>query len=672
VSGLPPRRILWIYGEATRTRRWATTLLATVPPKTVAWVGTHPPETAYRLVPVGGARQLLGRTLGAGVLDAHAGFDPDDFGALSGTIAGGGALLLLSPPPRRWIGQPDSALQPLVSHGLSLRDFRGHFIDRLIRHLEAFAPVEALDADSPSPEGPDPVSDRPGRIRATEVTATTDQRRIVDAIARLARGEDPARLFITADRGRGKSAALGMAVAALADQRVRLTAPSRAAASTVLAHAGPTPPEFIAPESVTPEDTLLLIDEAAALPLPLVARLAEENPRCVLTGTVHGYEGSGRGLILQLAGTLAEAADGLHRHILKEPVRWSADDPLETLTHRLLLLAAEPATGIGGDPQSWTIQCEDPATLITGEADLEAIFGLLVAGHYQTRPRDLRQLLDDPEMQLWTLREGGMVVGVLAARREGGMDPAMVDAIHRGERRPAGHLIAQSLTFHAGIANAAGYQGLRIQRIAVHPQRRRLGFGRHLVTAAREAASEQALDWLGASFAGTGPLLDFWHACGMDVVRVGNRRDPRSGEHAVIVLTGLSEGGRMLLTRARARLAVHLPDQCRHALQELPRARQRRLSRGLPSADTATVDSVDLQVFAHGHRSLLDTHGALERWGRQIVGKLSPAEQSLLAAAIRDPLNTTAMARSIGASGRREALTTLRQLVRDKLESDHE
>ena len=676
----PGRALIWIEGEAGRCRRCALARLAALPAAAIGWVGGVPPADArpapagvMHHVPGGQGRALLGRTLLAGVLDAHAGLDPDDLGALAGTIGGGGYCLLLTPPAGDWPRAADPALERLLSEGVAADQAGSVFIERWIRQLSAATAVHRQPADHPLTPLPAPLAGA-GATAPGAGPATNEQQHLVDAIVSLARSDAPGTILVTADRGRGKSAALGLAARALGDaSAVRVTAASRAAATTTLAWAGAGAAQFIAPEAVRPAPSLLLIDEAAALPLGQLDALIEANPRCVVTGTVHGYEGSGRGLILRLARRLAGRSRALQSIRLTTPVRWAPDDPLEALVNGLLRLDAEPRAAVSGPAPRVRVEALSRRQLARHEADLTATFGLLVAGHYRTRPRDLRQLLDDPSMQIWLARHGEAILGVLAARIEGGLEARLSDAIHTGRRRPSGHLIAQSLTFHAGIASAATRRGLRIQRIAVEADHRRTGIGRQLLDAARQRARRDGLDWLGVSFGMDAEVLDFWMACGLQPVRLGNRLDARSGTPALIMLEGLSGSGKALQAQARERLAVHLPDQLRAHRTGIDPACRARLQRGLPETpDVRGIDAADLAAFAHGHRPLLDARGALARWAEDHAGRLGRTDRALLAAALDGPRDAAAMARAAGLAGRRAALARLRELLAANLRSDDE
>ncbi len=550
-----PRALIWIEGSQAECQQAALRLLDQIPDEEIAWIGRLDTQPTIKKHLPGRARALLGQTLQAGVLDAHDGLDPDDLGALTGTIRGGGYCLLLSPEADDWMRRPDPAMAPLLSHGIELSDCHCHFTRRLAGILRDSSIVRHLNAREIL-AGSGPLAPAAPAKPLQAIHPTADQARVIEAIRTQACHNKRLRLLITADRGRGKSAALGMAIRALSGYPLRLTARSRAAATSVFQHAAPETPTFLAPERLSADESLLMIDEAAALPLGQLEAIIAENPRCILTSTVHGYEGSGQGLILRLARRLAAQVDSFHHLSLEEPVRWGPNDPLEALVNDLLLLAVEPAAlAADNSPGAFEIEPLSAASLAENEPMLRDVFALLITGHYRTRPRDLRQLLDDPQMQCWrSIDPGGASSGILAARPEGGVDAELTRAIHAGQRRPPGHLIAQSLTFHAGIPDAACLRGLRIQRLAVHPQRRRQGQGRGLVTAAIASAQTQGLDWIGTSFGFTPELLEFWSACGFSPVRYGHRRDPRSGAQAVIMLKPLSAAGESLLTTAQAKL----------------------------------------------------------------------------------------------------------------------
>ncbi|RUA21910.1 GNAT family N-acetyltransferase [Billgrantia gudaonensis] len=128
------------------------------------------------------------------------------------------------------------------------------------------------------------------------------------------------------------------------------------------------------------------------------------------------------------------------------------------------------ALGAGGSPSVWSAICccsmpsrfaapaglplsqcrESRAVLAGDEPRLREVFGPLVQAHYRTAPDDPRRLLDAPALHLATLNAGKSPQAVAVYADEGGFDAELAERVACGERRPRGHLLAQSLAAHAG------------------------------------------------------------------------------------------------------------------------------------------------------------------------------------------------------------------------------
>ncbi|HHI76619.1 MAG TPA: tRNA(Met) cytidine acetyltransferase, partial [Gammaproteobacteria bacterium] len=307
------------------------------------WFGDRAPPGIRPLSP----REVtaaLGSECDLLVYDAHAGLHPDALAALLGTLRGGGEWVLLTPPWSAWAGFDDPALARLAPWPLGRDAVGRRFVTRLQRLLEAAGPGRIQPADTPlALRAP---ADRPRSLRLNAA-----QQAAVAAIERVARGHARRPLVLLADRGRGKSTAIGSALARLlksGSKRILLLAPSRAAVGAVFDQLARELPEgeqggeafslggaevrFCLPAhylEAQPACELLVVDEAAALGLPLLQCLCERHNRLVFSTTVHGYEGSGRGFVHRFCASLDRHYRQWRRLELQEPVRWAPGDPLE-------------------------------------------------------------------------------------------------------------------------------------------------------------------------------------------------------------------------------------------------------------------------------------------------------------------------------------------------------
>lgn len=192
---------------------------------------------------------------------------------------------------------------------------------------------------------------------------------------------------------------------------------------------------------------LVIIDEAAAIPLPLVKNLM--GPYLVfMASTINGYEGTGRSLSLKLIQQLREstrpslsklpAADesaaltslsGTHSkksgsaltgvanraRTLKEiqlhvPIRYSSGDEVEKWLNGLLCLDASslPRSSIySGSPKDCQLFSVSRDTLFSyhpaSELFLQRMIALYVASHYKNQPNDLQLMSDAPQHRLFVL-----------------------------------------------------------------------------------------------------------------------------------------------------------------------------------------------------------------------------------------------------------------------------
>lgn len=375
-----------------------------------------------------------------------------------------------------------------------------------------------------------------------------------------------------------------------------VTAPAKGAADVIARFAGERF-HFMAPDALLASSLQadwLIVDEAAAIPGPLLEMLVTRFPRVLLTTTVQGYEGTGRGFLLKFCARFS----GLQRYTLSTPIRWAAGCPLERFVANALLFddalinhKPEGEVSIRSlEPQEW----ENDPTRVAG------VYELLCAAHYRTSPLDLRRMMDAPGQHFAVADAGADIAGALWLVDEGGLSPELSRAVWAGYRRPRGNLVAQSLAAHGGSPLAATLKGRRVSRIAVHPLRQREGIGQRLI---HSASGE---DYLSVSFGYTDALWRFWQQCGFVLVRMGSHREASSGCYTAMALLPQSDAGHQLCTQEHRRL-------CRDM-----RVLSAWNGEKIPVADgwEATLnndDWLELAGFAFAHRAFSTSVAALTR-----------------------------------------------------------
>lgn len=365
---------------------------------------------------------------------------------------------------------------------------------------------------------------------------------------------------LTAGRGRGKSAALGIAIAAAISQgysNIFVTSPSPENLNTLfefifkgfdaLGYSNnldydiiqSTNPDFnkaivrvdvrrehrqtiqyISPNDhqVLGQAELVIIDEAAAIPLPVVKKLM--GPYLVfMASTINGYEGTGRSLSLKLIQQLRDqsrdnrsdtkvvtrdnksSSEGDHMGrtlrevVLDEPIRYAPGDPVEKWLNKLLCLDAKLtkntkfATKGTPHPSQCNLFYVNRDTLFSyhpvSEAFLQKMMALYVASHYKNSPNDLQLMSDAPAHQLFVLLppiEAGDnripdPLCVIQVALEGEISKESVrNSLSRGQRA-GGDLIPWLVSQQFQDEEFASLSGARVVRIATNPEYSGMGYG---------------------------------------------------------------------------------------------------------------------------------------------------------------------------------------------------
>lgn len=651
----------WLINSLGQAARPAHPTAETAPPPWL-WIGEAPLEGLLHSR-ADKALHWLGCDLGGLVWDTYCGLNPDALAALCGAIVGGGWLVLRVPPLPDWPHHPDPDYARL---GLTRQSPR-FFWQRLAQSVSAH-PVRLLQVEETTPAVP--LSQSLRVDIPLEKRLTPDQQAAIAAVKSCWRGRQRRPLLISADRGRGKSTAVGIALGQLMQEqlmqtqadagvgaRILLSGPRTSAVARCLEQAAQHWPEarksawqlsspdgqrdiaFVPVDGLLsrkPDARLLVIDEAAAIPQPQLMALIRHWPRVLLISTLQGYEGSGQGFALRLNPWLNQHCPGWSRLHLQQPVRWQAGDPLEAWLNAALLMDAEAAspfslqTAPQTAPQAAIVIEHWPREQRSqNEQRLRQVYGLLRQAHYRTTPADLRQLLDEDQVACWLAIRPPQgqspqdqcpeaVLGVIWIKPEGELSSELAQAVALGQRRLRGHLIPQALAFYGASAETAQLRMARVVRIAVCAAVREQGIGRRLLAAARAAVQADGYDWLATAFGATPALLNFWSKAGLQLLRLGLQADARSGIRSAFMAQALSSRGELLAGSLQARFAQTWPGLLSSDLQQLPADTLLVLSRLLPLQQPLTAqDQLELAAFAQGHRPLAISRLALQRLSSQ-------------------------------------------------------
>ncbi|KAM4058105.1 GNAT acetyltransferase 2 domain-containing protein [Hirsutella rhossiliensis] len=537
--------------------------------------------------------KILGNTFGMCVLQDFEALTPNILARTVETVEGGGLVVMLL--------KGMSSLRQLYNLSMDVHsryrteahtDVVARFNERFLLSLGRCESCLVIDDELnvlPISGGkdvkalPPPDLDQPKTPQQVQLDSIKDdhrEREPVGSLISLAKTVDQAQALLiftdaiaektlrstvalTAARGRGKSAAMGVAVAAAVAHgysNIFITSPSPENLKTLFEfvfkgfdalgytdHADysiiqSTNPDFNKAivrvnihrqhrqtiQYIRPQDAhvlgqaeLVVIDEAAAIPLPLVRKLM--GPYLVLmASTINGYEGTGRSLSLKLIKQLREqsrsastnsdlqladrstgkaaksdenqAARKLREITLAEPIRYARGDAVEKWLNKLLCLDAtlpKSKSNIHGcpDPSQCELLVVNRDTLFSfhpvSEAFLQQMVALYVASHYKNSPDDLQLMSDAPAHELFVLVppnvEGSGKLPeplcVIQVALEGKISrQSVLNSLSRGQR-PSGDLIPWLVSQQFQDEDFASLSGARVVRIATNPEYVSMGYG---------------------------------------------------------------------------------------------------------------------------------------------------------------------------------------------------
>ncbi|OLL25473.1 RNA cytidine acetyltransferase [Neolecta irregularis DAH-3] len=544
------------------------------------------------------SEKILGNTFGMCVLQDFEALTPNLLARTVETVEGGGIVVILL--------KTMSSLKQLYTMTMDIHsryrteahdDVVARFNERFILSLGSCDACLVVDDElnvlpisggrnvSALPQIVDSKALEPAQIELNELKSSLADTQPIGSLVSAAKTVDQAKALLTfvdaivektlrstvsltAARGRGKSAALGLAIAAAIAHgysNIFITSPSPENLKTlfefifkgfdalkydehldydIIQSINPSfnkaivrvnifrnhrqTIQYIQPQDahVLGQAELVIIDEAAAIPLPLIRKLI--GPYLVfMASTINGYEGTGRSLSLKLMQQLREQSRGfigkssrdtsastvdrfgketkshiatkvgnrtLREITLDEPIRYAKGDEIEKWLNKVLCLE------VSGLTSRYTTQgCPHPSecnlfyvnrdTLFSfhpvSEAFMQRMMALYVASHYKNSPNDLQLMSDAPAHMLFVLLPPiaeddtrlPEPLCVLQLALEGDISKQTVlNSLQRGHRA-GGDMIPWLVAQQFQDEEFAGLSGARVVRIATHPDYVKMGYG---------------------------------------------------------------------------------------------------------------------------------------------------------------------------------------------------
>ncbi|MGR5118781.1 GNAT family N-acetyltransferase [Vibrio astriarenae] len=607
-------------------------------------------DEAHRCIHFKKGEQLLGQELDLLIVDFSSGFDANSFTAALGALVGGGVLIV-----RPWRSDQTNPAQQWLAQCLNQLIVLDESQPCSLPHYQ----VDSIDSTA---------------------SLFAEQNEAIERLVNVVEGHRKRPFVLTADRGRGKSSALGIAAARLmASRQIRIavTAPQLKSVQPVFSHAqqqlditaknkgrlefGASSLEFIAPDELLrtcKEFDFVMVDEAAAIPLPLLEAMVTRFHRLAFSSTVHGYEGSGRGFTLKFVDWLKKTRSGMRQMHLTQPIRWQCNDPLESWAFASFLLDAESQqVDVDSDicPDDLLFSSHSPSELLANKHLLRQAFALLVNAHYQTTPNDLFSLLGDTQSQLYTLYSKQQLVGCLLTVKEGELSEELITDIALGRRRPKGQLVCASLITHLGMHEFGLYMSERVMRIAVQPQWQGRGLGSLMIEHLSQITEAKALT---TSFGMTDELVRFWQANQFQPLKLGSTRDAASGTYSLIMARALSLSSAIRTDYYPRQAPDWMLDRGEYLAPDLIREL-------MPPTKYSTVAS-DRQLvtnFANGGSNIESCAFVLHDWLSSLTKQQRQACSDLLLLHILCRLSVEACCQRFSLTGRKQFDKQIRQDV---------
>jgi tRNA(Met) cytidine acetyltransferase len=501
---------------------------------------------------------FLGETFDFLILDAVDDFRPNYISALVDSVRGGGFIILYSDTLEK---------DKLFKNSLIRKDrlVYNYFEERFLRHVKSHQGV-FLFIDGELKHYSPPSTDA---IKSPYLTENNG-----DGISSLCKSDDQLKalkeldfvlesgkriLALTAPRGRGKSAVVGLFLSKIMEKggySITITSPSYNSSSEIFnflikglnflrikyrinksrsgkilsIHTLNSSAKWLAPDlAKDAEGDIIVADEAAAIGLETLDYIIRKWDKIIFISTIHGYEGTGKAFLKYLQRLKEQ---GKFKHITLEfPIRYAKGDPIERFIYDVMLLDAEPKVKVV-EGTFYEVNREE---LFKNEGKLRQLYGILLTAHYRNSPDDLMLLGDLYHEKVFSLDD----IAVAQVIEEGGLTEGEINSILNGGGF-SGHLIPYKLIKYERETEIAKHNGWRIMRIAVLPELQDKGYGSKLLENIIKTAEKEGIDWIGSSFVAEYRVINFWLKNGFIPVHLSSVKNEGLNGYSIVVLRALN------------------------------------------------------------------------------------------------------------------------------------
>jgi tRNA(Met) cytidine acetyltransferase len=556
---------------------------------------------------------VLGITTEFLFIDLQEKFDPNKICILFETVRGGGVILLLGKNPDEWLY---SVNHDLFSSNDKTESRKSILLDWFLTNLNEVPGVTDNNLSGTQiNQRFDPIPyDINLNNEFRNFRVTSDQKRVIISLIDdlLSFNKLKTCSVLLANRGRGKSAAVGIALSQLVFQRknkplsILISAPNLLNVQTLfkfiiqglklnqikfkviknderiheITIAKKIRIFYIPPSEIdrNPRSDFIIIDEAAAISVEILRGIIKVNRKIVLISTVHGYEGASRGFYHKIINYIRNQQQiSLTEYSLGQPIRYLQNDPIEKLLNDLFLLDVEL------DPSHVNSQeviheslalrkYPNPSNLFSkkGISNLRQLFGISIYAHYRNQPNDLLLIADSGKHFLTglygsSMKNKNILLTSSQLAFEGEMSDNDISKAELGEFIE-GNLIPSVAIRHFS-SEFARFKGIRVVRLASHPSLIDKGYGR--ITVEKTLEEFKSYDWIGVSYGATVKLVKFWKKFDFKTVHIRPTKTFETGEWNIIVIRANSTPAKRFIDQVSSDFQFQFISLLKHSLHSM-------------------------------------------------------------------------------------------------------